>query len=308
MDNQGRTSLYHACTCCQPQSVKLLLESNAKLWFCIDNKPQSNILTAAIMSHNRGIIRAVLKYGPDLDLEDEVNESQQRGTPLHASIYGGDNDTTISLLEKGADIWAGSAKSCTLLEAGKSGLLDWVVVQMFRIDQDMSEKLGKQDAAYGMSIIHWATAFKCEGLITLLLEKGDDFSRQDLHGWTPLHHAVVEGQLRLVHDLVCCGARLDLRNLDDLTPLALAIERKSLAAVVYLETLESLGVADQQTTEVAYNAARPEEMLRQRRRLRQMDVDEISGKSARLLHWTSPFKDAVGASRQTWGALKSIKE
>ena len=171
-------------------------------------------------------------------------------------------------------------------------------MEMFSIDQGMSEKLGKQDAAYGMSIIHWATAFKCVGLIKFLWEKGDDISRQDIHGWTPLHHAVVDGQLRMVHYLICYGARLDVRTLDDLTPLALALERKSLAAVTYLATLESLGVVDERTTEAAYSAARPQEMQRQRRMLRHMEVNEISGRSANLHHWVPPFKDATVAPTQ----------
>ena len=107
MDDQGRTSLYYACTSYRSQIVKLLLESNARLWFSIENKPKSNILTAAVMSGYRGTIKAVLKYGPDLDLEDEVSESQQCGTPIHASMFGRDTDITTLLLEKGADIWAG---------------------------------------------------------------------------------------------------------------------------------------------------------------------------------------------------------
>ena len=77
--------------------------------------------------------------------------------------------------------------------------------------------------------------------MSLLLEAGADPDAQDPHGFTPLHHAVVAGDLETVQALVEGGARPHPRLTADYgpyrkgaTPLDLARQARKRSVAGYL--------------------------------------------------------------------------
>jgi ankyrin repeat protein len=70
-----------------------------------------------------------------------------------------------------------------------------------------------------------------------LLEWGSDINTQDHFGATPLSHAVKLGYPELVKWLVQQGAILELKNVIDETPLALASSNESAAIFQFLISL-----------------------------------------------------------------------
>ena len=83
----------------------------------------------------------------------------------------------------------------------------------------------------------YASWYGHEGVVRLLLERGARLELQGERGWTALHCAV-EGDHAVVLEALCstqgAAAALALRNSDDETPLAAAIEDGSAACEAVL--------------------------------------------------------------------------
>lgn len=77
----------------------------------------------------------------------------------------------------------------------------------------------------GCTPLHWAVFMGSPISISYLLANKDiDINAQDIWGQTPLHKAVKKNDLRVIKQLLVKGARRDIRDLSNLTPIDIAYE------------------------------------------------------------------------------------
>ncbi len=98
---------------------------------------------------------------------------------------------------------------------------------------------------YGETPVH-ARAGHWHGQIDVLLELGADVHRGDKRGDTPLHKAAAVGNLHAARVLLEHGASLDATNNNNLTPLALALQRCSNAKIREIAAMAELLLDAQQ--------------------------------------------------------------
>ncbi|KAL0138179.1 hypothetical protein V8B55DRAFT_1535746 [Mucor lusitanicus] len=73
-----------------------------------------------------------------------------------------------------------------------------------------------------------------EVTVEFLLQRLSDINQQDANGWTALHYAAANNNVRLVLALLKRHAKSDIKNGDEMTPLDLAVDRQSVQAVTAL--------------------------------------------------------------------------
>jgi len=124
-------------------------------------------------------------------------------TAMHLTT---DLQTTISLLENGADVEA--------------------------------------DNVDGLRPIHCAVRTGIAELVELLIQHGANIDAADVFGNRPLHEAACHG-LDVVHLLVQHGAKLNAQNNDGKTPLHMAIERQKSDVIMFLLSQDTdVGLTD----------------------------------------------------------------
>ncbi|KAI9480846.1 MAG: hypothetical protein EXX96DRAFT_564407 [Benjaminiella poitrasii] len=70
--------------------------------------------------------------------------------------------------------------------------------------------------------------------VEFLLQRSSDINQQDAQGWTALHYAAANNNVRLVLALLKRHAKADIRDNLDMSPLDLAVDRQSVQAVTAL--------------------------------------------------------------------------
>ncbi|MDF2549100.1 MAG: Pfs, and Ankyrin domain protein [Chlamydiales bacterium] len=161
-----------------------------------------------------------------------VQDSEDR-SPLHHAAANGRRAAIELLLEMGATAWclnkdlqtplysaiAGGHEACALL------LIDHTPVSYFeRINGWVS------------SAIHQASCLGQESILEKLLEKGFsvDFVNQRVEDRAPLHFAAQKNQVQLISWLLAKGAKLDICDAKQQSPLHLALYHRSEEAACLL--------------------------------------------------------------------------
>ena len=147
--------------------------------------------------------------------------NSQGETPLYIAVKKGDIKTIRALIEGGANpVLPSSDGWLPLLLAACKGQLDSVKL--------MVEALGKDWMQYrdsdGWSALHFAVGFGRLAVVRYLLS-GENLESTTSQGNTPLHLAVLGGQLPAVVFLLEQGASLQAQNKEGKTPLHVMAER-----------------------------------------------------------------------------------
>ena len=178
-------------------------------------------LHAAVLRGEVTLVRELLNHGAIIDTPVEHGTPGRRFSAdysIRSQLIGrdafwmaakyGEVEILQILLEAGADPLVIDENGVTALQVamGNSGSsLDW------RRDRIGNEELDSEDEERGTL-----------ELAKILIDEGVDVNAADNRGRNALHHAVLKDFPSVVEFLVAQGARIDVRNERDLTPLQLA--------------------------------------------------------------------------------------
>ncbi len=200
----------------------------------------------AVQHNQLDVIRRHLAKLDDVDLPTERGK-----TALMAAAGQGATNLVRALLTAGADVNASNRTFGTaLMYAAWSGSMETVCLLL---EQGVSVD---QQATNGWSALMMAAAKGYDAIAKLLLERGAMVNLPDVYGWTPLmraayaghadvvtvllvhsglalevqndrgqtalHLAVIQGNIRIIQDLLAHGAKPDTRDFAGHTPRSIA--------------------------------------------------------------------------------------
>lgn len=189
IDNQdalGWTALKLAACLNLEKCVEVLLQNGADAKL-VDGKGYSPLHSAVGYP---SIVKMLLHADPG-----NVNQQNEEGdTPLSLALKRGDLESTLVLLEHGADTNIPNKEGITpLFLAAKMGRLE-LVKTLFKHGSSVNAEGGEQD----ITPLHWAAHMEVEEVALYLIENGADVMARDKEGRTPLSMATPElaGKMR----------------------------------------------------------------------------------------------------------------
>ncbi|KFY20486.1 hypothetical protein V491_03676, partial [Pseudogymnoascus sp. VKM F-3775] len=191
------------------------------------------IHTAASNGHAI-VVKLLLDKGVDVMARDDDK------TPLHYAAENGHKEVVQVLLDRRADINAALKEGWdhyTPLTMAIKNRREAVALQL--LNRDASWSGHKIYSRY--TALHDAAMEGMEGVVQLILDKGEKVDTKGWEGWTPLHVAAERGHAGVVKVLLRHGADTTSKVWDgfdecDLTALQLAKSRGHMGVVEVLET------------------------------------------------------------------------
>lgn len=201
---------------CDIETIQLLIKHGASL----HNRPE-NPINSAIYSRNLAVLEMLLKAGADPNSADRGDHYPllQAGRELRSGL----NDTAMSLLLKyGADPHRLMKDGSTVFHeiCGR----DYPVQPCLAsgIDLEIQTNHGCTPLMCATKI-WWKTEERSTAID--LIEAGANIHAVDYSGNTPLHHAVIHGNVPITKLLLKRSASVSIRNNEGCTPLSDALSR-----------------------------------------------------------------------------------
>lgn len=222
--------------------AQLLLERGADA-----NAAEANGTTALHWAVNRGdheLVAALIKAGADVNAQNAYGASAMSEAALL-----GDVKLLALLLEAGADVESPNADGMTaLMVLSRSNN-----VEAAKLLLKHGADVNAREQWKGQTAVMWAAAQAQPEMLAVLLEAGGDpnvrsipnnrerlisaerrFQWRAAGGFTPLAYAAREGCLKCARLLVEAGANIDIGDVENVTPLNLAIMNHRFDTAKYL--------------------------------------------------------------------------
>jgi len=191
-------------------------------------------LHAAVRDGNRETAELLLKYGADMTIADNNND-----TPLKTAIYYGFLDLAKALVDKGARLDIFTASGMGMVEKVREFLdkgVDYKAEQRDYVSRQRPESLlivtsssdplprmpGSYLGSYAVTPLHWAAIGGNVEVARLLVSHGESVNAKDSRGMTPLFWALDRGRQQVAEFLVKQGADVNATNRFGGTPLLIA--------------------------------------------------------------------------------------
>lgn len=212
LDSKGQTALHYACTA---EIARLLLSSGANV-LATDDQLHTPLHWSAL-NHNEEVLPVLIKRGANVEARDRYGR-----TPSH---YAGSADVARALIANGS----------------RASALDYAKLNPIHIcamtnNQEVLSVLIESGAYInasdidGRTALHHATSGR---LAELLIRAGADVNMNNKYHRTPLHEAASKN-VGLVVVLIKNGAMIDARDINQSTPLHLAVIHDNLESVTIL--------------------------------------------------------------------------
>ena len=168
------------------------------------------------------LLEKMLEYGirPEVALSflDEENR-----TPTQFAVESGDTKVLELLLKYGASPTLTKGDHLPPLHtACYQGKLDMVLAMLQTCGSDI---LQSQDQEGKVALHHSTASIRSEQLIPCLLQWGAKLNMLDSYGFTPLHTAIVAGNLEAVKELLQKGSDPTMKTQNGCNALHIAVER-----------------------------------------------------------------------------------
>ena len=172
----------------------------------------------------------VLDAGGKDDLEAKNNRNQ---TPLVLAASHGHKGCVQALLDAGANPDGGMEPGTKYYHTPLLGAAKMEDPTLGLILIDAGARIDvPEDTDYHTPLIE--AAIRGSRLVEALLHAGADPNVSDRNGASPLHHAAIEGSVKIIPLLLKHGAELNAKDINDKTPLDLAVEHSKAASVKLL--------------------------------------------------------------------------
>ena len=205
----GRTPLYQATFYGNAEIVSLLAEAGADV-----NKRNALGQTPLFMATNVAVAQALVDHGAQIDIRDNQNQ------PLLTTICHRQPDVVQFLIESGArlDLTDDRNRTTVLMVASSQNQVELVTYLLLR-EMDVNAL-----SAHGETALAYAASNGNTEIAGLLIEHGADVNVvSPTSGRTALHTSAADGYLEFVQLLVKNGADPNLREVEGLTPLGVAL-------------------------------------------------------------------------------------
>lgn len=249
----GNSGLHMAVRHARFSMIQLL----AKHGFSVNDQNAKGLTPLDLALRNNDAARAHRLAKVLLDLGADANASGTNDTPLKQSVARGYALTSELLIGKGVDINAGNPlqaalndqsmrkvallllqKGATLESAGAAPVLVAAMRGTTELIPALLEK-GADIAATdgsGRTALHRAVEFGQSETLKWLLENSSlDVNSQDGEGRTPLHRAVQSENYAMIAPLLSAGARPDIADNLQMTPVQWAVQKNYAPAIRQLE-------------------------------------------------------------------------
>lgn len=194
--------------------VRMLLNRGAVV-DAIKDDQETTTLINAVARNQIDAVRILISSGADVNAQ-----SPSRNTAILTAAIQGTAEVTQLLKTEGASVDGSGVPSIDtpLMEAGARGRSEVVKILL---SAGANTSICTQ---VGRTPVHAATGLReHEVILQLLLKSGADLNAQDFEGNTALHIATRHGRLEVMKLLQENGARLDLVNQNNVSPLRIAL-------------------------------------------------------------------------------------
>ncbi|MBR2579165.1 MAG: ankyrin repeat domain-containing protein [Clostridia bacterium] len=156
------------------------------------------------------VIRVLLAYHPNINAQNDDGK-----TPLYCAVEAGNTDVVNELIRNHADVNISDALGYTPLHIASSRGYHVMVQSLLNNGAASDVRAGEGDTPLTMAIRDAdETTVNC-----FLGRQGIDLDLGGACGNTPLHEAVLQGDVRLAQALIDSGAYVDAQNDKGNTPL-----------------------------------------------------------------------------------------
>ncbi|XP_050505213.1 ankyrin-1-like [Diabrotica virgifera virgifera] len=206
--------LHRATKCRSLCDVQHLVEGGALI-----NETDYDGCTAlhiAVHSKLTDIVKYLVEKGADVN----ATEVSRGRSPLHYATFNNDLELVRLLTESGANVQYSSTDvdiDMPILFAVEVGNIE-IVKYYLENGIDVDVKLGK----YKMTPLHIAASRGYIKLVDFLLLNNANVHLKDLQNRSSIHHAVISGKVKIVHDIIEKGVNINDGDIFKWTPLYIA--------------------------------------------------------------------------------------
>ncbi|MGD2033553.1 MAG: ankyrin repeat domain-containing protein, partial [Bacteroidales bacterium] len=207
------TPLHNAAQKGYNDIIALLLDNGANVNARGTNGNTS--LFFAVVNKHPESVKILQKAGGNIHAKNDYGQ-----TPLARASWNGNTEIIAFLTEHGADVnWANSEGSTIMHNLAGGGYAEAI-----KLIQEYGANANSIDSE-GRLPLHNAAINRHPDVVRLLLGSTKNINLQENSlGNTPLHIAAINGDLKSVEQLIDAGAKPDLRNHVQKTPLEYAIQ------------------------------------------------------------------------------------
>ncbi|XP_055349678.1 transient receptor potential cation channel subfamily A member 1-like [Paramacrobiotus metropolitanus] len=212
----GETPVHIAGCLNHVAMLDLLIRRRASV--CHGNDQGLTVLHLAAAKSANIVLRHILQDGnTGYTVAQLVSvEDDEKGTPLHAAVHGGNMEGAALLLANKASVEAQTVDGTTPLHVACSqGSVE--MVQMICASVEDEEKLERVLAMKdhnGLTPLHRAAIYNHVDLIEILIQTGAPVDAQDKTGNTPLISAATRAAEEAILELIYRGADVTIKNND----------------------------------------------------------------------------------------------
>lgn len=215
VNQDGRTPLMLAAWKKQPELVKLLIESGAKVNEVVDNNGSTPLMFAS-QAGDIEMVELMLDAGSDVQAK-----AKNGSTAFHFAIFKDNNLEVINkLIDAGFDINVKDNDGLTVFQiAAFLGNLE-IINKLIDAGCDIQEQ-----TLLGMSALHIAANEGNIEVVNKLIEVGCDIHAKTPEGIMPIHLAISS---EVINKLIDAGCDIDEKTQEGFTPFHLAVIKDNL--------------------------------------------------------------------------------
>ena len=201
-------------------------------------------LFRAIMADNLEIINMFISAGDICDMNFKCeNDHSDNDCPLHEAVYNNKIEIALALINAGADINACGVQNFTPLQTALIIFPDFeditLLTKLLELGADPNITEIDGNTALNTIAIHGKGEHDNRiACLNTIIEKTLDINLSNEEGNTPVHSAIINGNLTIIKSLIDAGACINIKNNRGDTALNTAMESGNDQIIGYISTIK----------------------------------------------------------------------